>query len=50
MLMITPALRALMDACPEAEFHMLTSIDGQRVLKGFSAQLTTFLLRWRNSF
>jgi hypothetical protein len=49
MLMITPALRALMDACPEAELHMLTSIDGQRVFKGFSAQLTIFLLHDRNS-
>ena len=49
MLMITPAVRALMDACPEAEFHMLTSTDGERVFKGFSAQLTTFLLHDRKS-
>jgi hypothetical protein len=26
MLMITPAVRALMDTCPEAEFHMLTGV------------------------
>jgi len=43
MLMITPAVRALMDTYPDAEFHMLTSADGVRVFKGFSAQLTTFL-------
>jgi len=49
MLMITPAVRALMDAHPEAEFHMLTGVDGQRVFKGFSAQLTTFLLHERKS-
>ncbi len=45
--MITPAVRALMDAYPDAEFHMLTSADGQRVFKGFAPQLTTFLLHDR---
>ena len=49
MLMITPAVRALMDAYPEAEFHMLTNTDGERVFKGFSVQLTTFLLHDRKS-
>lgn len=49
MLMITPAVRALMDHYPEAEFHLLTGGDGQRVFKGFSPQLTTFLLHDRKA-
>lgn len=49
MLMITPAVRALLDRYPEAEFHMLTSPDGQRVFKGFSAQMTAFLLHDRKA-
>jgi ADP-heptose:LPS heptosyltransferase len=49
MLMITPAVRALMDRYPDAEFHMLTGGDGQRVFKGFSPQLTTFLMHNRKA-
>ena len=49
MLMITPAVRALIDAYPEAEFHMLTNTDGRRVFSGFSAQLTDYLLHDRKS-
>ncbi|MFC1747692.1 glycosyltransferase family 9 protein [Pseudomonadota bacterium] len=49
MLMISPAVKALMDQYPEAEFHMLTSADGQRVFKGFSPRLTTFLLHDRKA-
>lgn len=49
MLMITPAFRALLDTYPEAEFHLLTSADGARVFKGFSARLTTFLLHDRKA-
>ncbi len=47
--MITPAVNALLDQYPEAEFHLLTSADGQRVFKGFSARLTTFLLHDRKA-
>lgn len=47
--MITPAVKALMDQYPEAEFHMLTSADGQRVFKGFSPRLTTFLIHDRKA-
>ncbi len=49
MLMITPAVRALLDAYPEAEFHLLTGADGQRVFKDFSERLTTFLLHDRKA-
>lgn len=49
MLMITPAVRALLDQYPEAELHLLTSADGQRVFKGFSPRLTTFLLHDRKA-
>ena len=47
--MITPAVRALLDAYPEAEFHLLTGSDGQRVFKGFSERLTSFLLHDRKA-
>ena len=49
MLMITPAVRALLDCYPDAEFHLLTGTDGQRVFKGFSERLTTFLLHDRKA-
>ena len=49
MLMITPAVRAILDAYPEAELHLLTGADGQRVFKGFSERLTTFLLHDRKA-
>lgn len=49
MLMITPAVKALLDHYPEAELHLLTSVDGQRVFKGFSPRLTTFLLHDRKA-
>jgi ADP-heptose:LPS heptosyltransferase len=50
MMMITPALRALLDRYPNAEFHMLTSPDGQRVLKHYAAQLTRFLIYQRSAW
>ena len=39
MVMITPALNALADKYPESEITILTSPDGQRVLKGFHSQI-----------
>lgn len=49
MLMITPAMEALLELYPEAEFHMLTSADGVRVFKGYSPRLTRFLTHQRKS-
>lgn len=49
MVMITPAVRALLDLAPEAELHMLTSADGQRVFRGFSPRLTRFVLHDRSA-
>jgi len=49
IVMITPALRAIIDAYPEAELHLLTSPDGRRVLKGFSPQLTRLIVHDRKS-
>jgi heptosyltransferase I len=40
MVMITPALRALLRLYPNAEFHLLTSPDGRRVLRGFDARIS----------
>ncbi len=50
MMMITPALRALQDSYPDAEFHMLTSPDGQRVLKHYSPRLTRFFVHRRSAW
>ncbi len=40
LVMITPALKALLKAQPEAEVHLLTSAEGVRVMRGFHARLT----------
>jgi len=40
VVMITPALRALLAACPEAEIHLLTQAEGARVLRGFDERIT----------
>jgi len=40
MVMITPALNALLRVFPEAELHLLTSREGARVMKGFHPRLT----------
>ena len=40
MVMITPALNALLQAFPEAEMHLLTSREGHRVMKGFHPRIT----------
>jgi ADP-heptose:LPS heptosyltransferase len=48
LVMITPALRVLLDAFPQAEFHLLTTGEGRRVLGGFSDRITqTFLYHRR---
>jgi len=44
MVMITPALNMILQGCPAAEVHLLTSQEGRRVLSGFHPRLTqTFL-------
>lgn len=44
LIMITPAMDALLAAYPEAEFHLLTTGQGRRTLGGFSERITqTFL-------
>ncbi len=43
MVMITPALRAILEKHP-AEIHLLTGTEGQRILRGFDARLTRFLI------
>lgn len=40
MVMITPALRAILAKHPQAEVHLLTSPEGRHVLQGFDARLT----------
>jgi heptosyltransferase I len=44
MVMITPALEAVLARYPEAEIHALTSTEGTRVLQGFDPRLTRMLL------
>ena len=45
--MITPALRMLLDGFPDAELHLLTSADGRRILRGFDPRLACFHLYHR---
>lgn len=40
MVMITPALNALLAAFPADELHVMTTDDGERVLSGFHPRLT----------
>ena len=40
MVMITPALNALLQAFPEAEMHLMTTNEGRRVMKGYHPRLT----------
>ncbi|MEC4678762.1 MAG: hypothetical protein VST69_08430, partial [Nitrospirota bacterium] len=42
MVMLTPALKALLNKYPEAEFMFLTSPDGKRTLGDFSPRITRF--------
>ena len=47
ILMVTAALKAILDKWPEAELHVLTSLDGKRVLKGFHERLTHLIIYQR---
>ena len=38
--MITPAVDALLAAFPEAEFHLLTTGDGRRIMAGYHKRIT----------
>lgn len=49
IVMVTPALRAIINAYPKAELHVLTSPDGKRVLKGFSPRMTKLIVHDRKS-
>jgi heptosyltransferase-1 len=40
MVMITPALNAVLAATPAAEVHVLTSAEGRRVLNGYNDRVT----------
>jgi heptosyltransferase I len=40
VVMVTPALRALLKNYPDAELHVLTAPDGKRILNGFDPRLT----------
>lgn len=51
MVMITPALTALIDKYPNAEITLLTSPDGKRVLNGFHPQIKhVWVLERKNLF
>jgi len=47
IVMLTAALKAILDKWPEAELHVLTSPDGKRVLSGFHARLTKLIIYQR---
>jgi len=49
IVMITPALRAIIETHPDAEVHLLTSPDGRRVLKGYSPQVSKLIVHDRKS-
>lgn len=49
MVMITPALRAILDKHPGADVHLLTSPDGRRVLRGFDPRVTRVLVYERRA-
>ncbi|MBU8871716.1 MAG: glycosyltransferase family 9 protein [Gemmatimonadales bacterium] len=40
LIMITPAVNALLAAHPEAELHLLTSADGRRIMANYSPRIT----------
>jgi heptosyltransferase-1 len=42
LVMITPALRMLLDGLPDAELDLLTSAEGPRILRGFDPRLARF--------
>ena len=39
LVMLTPALRLLLDGLPDAELHVLTTAEGRRVLRGFDPRI-----------
>ncbi len=47
LVMITPALKLLLNALPNAEFHLLTTGEGRRALGGFSDRITQNFLYHR---
>ena len=47
LVMLTPALRLLLDAFPSATVDLWTGPDGPRVLEGFDARLARFLVETR---
>lgn len=49
IVMITPALKAIIELYPDAEIHVLTSPDGRRVLKGFSPKVSKLVVHDRKS-
>jgi len=48
MAMFTAALQALLEAFPTAEFHLVTSPEGDRVLRGYHPRLTRTLVYSRS--
>jgi ADP-heptose:LPS heptosyltransferase len=44
VVMITPALRAILEQFPDHELHVLTSHDGKRVLSGFNSRVTNIII------
>ena len=44
LIMITPALNALLGAFPAAEFHLLSTGDGRRIMAGYDSRLTRIFL------
>lgn len=49
MVMITPALQALLSRYSQARFTLLTNSDGKRVLKGFSERIDNTIIYNRKS-
>ncbi|MFV1983992.1 MAG: glycosyltransferase family 9 protein [Thiohalomonadales bacterium] len=49
MVMITPALQAILAKFPQAKITLLTSADGKRVFKGFSERINKFVIYDRKS-
>ena len=47
IVMMTAALKTILDKWPEAELHVLTSPDGKRVLNGFHERLTEVIIYQR---
>ncbi len=47
LVMITPALRMILDAIPDAELHLLGSSEAPRVLRGFDPRITRIHLYHR---